>query len=75
MCIGANQEARPQSQNTERNVKLEKQWVQAVASSFPDPSENSNLYFSSEAKEEKKASSCPSLTTLEERVPCSYPNW
>lgn len=44
MCTGATGEARPQSRDTERDVELGKQWVQAVASAFPDPSENSNLH-------------------------------
>lgn len=36
-----------------------KQWVQAAASSFLDSSENSDLHFSGQAKEEKEAGSCP----------------
>lgn len=58
-------------------LSWEKQWEPAAASSFLDSSENSNLYFSGQAKEEKEAVSSllTKLTRLEERVPGSYPNW
>lgn len=41
-------------------LSWEKQWVLAAASSFLDSSENFNLHLSSQAKEEKEESSCPS---------------
>lgn len=57
--IGATQEARLQSRDTERGPSWGKQWVQAAASSFLDSSENSDLHFSGQSKEEKEAGSCP----------------
>lgn len=73
MCIRATQEARAQSQDTEQDAELGKQRVQVAASSFPDLSENSNLHFNSHAKEEKKASIRPSLTTLGREGPLLLP--
>lgn len=56
-------------------LSWEKQWVPAAASSFLDSSENSNLYFSGQAKEEKEASSCPSdqADTLRRKGPWLLP--
>lgn len=73
MCIRATQEARAQSQDTEQDAELGKQRVQVAASSSPDLSENSNLHFNSHAKEEKKASIRPSLTTLGREGPLLLP--